>query len=447
MDGADRRLQRALGEIERLRARCEALERQHIERDELPKITGQGSKAWGELAWELVSYCLSGDWRQGSARLLRAGLECTRSEYGFVGVVVEQGTLRILAHEGVVWHQTTNRAFYEGAMKTYREVGYLEFTSLDNLFGEVVRTGKPVRSNDAAHDLRAKKSLPPGHPPLRQFLGVPAYHQNEVVGMIGVANREGGYGQQQEDDLRALAEVIAPFYENYGLHLRDIVLMEEVQQSQGRVLRVLEERENVALYLYDKCLQLTYSAGLAIDQWSHVARQYGDSNQVHAKRLIDAFNGFIDEIRTYLLGSSKASGECTIEDHLVQLVERMKGIHGLSYTIAVDPDVARSLSLETTCQLLFVVQTAISTIRRHAKSTAVGIELCRTGQQARLKIVDNGIGLTSETQGAYNRSLGEMQKRAGLINGTVAMTAQPGQGVEVVIAVPVHPPPLPLSHR
>lgn len=78
-------------------------------------------------------------------------------------------------------------------------------------------------------------------------VGQASYEEINIVtrgGNYGWDHREGGYGQQQEDDLRALAEVIAPFYENYGLHLRDIVLMKEVQQSQGCVLRVLEEREN-----------------------------------------------------------------------------------------------------------------------------------------------------------------------------------------------------------
>ena len=51
-----------------------------------------------------------GDWGDASGCLLRAALDLTDSEYGFVGVAVDD-TFRVLAHGGVIWDATTNRAF------------------------------------------------------------------------------------------------------------------------------------------------------------------------------------------------------------------------------------------------------------------------------------------------------------------------------------------------
>lgn len=46
--------------------------------------------------------------------------------------------------------------------------------------------------------------LPPGHPALRAFLGVPFHGRAGLVGMVGVANRPGGYDAK-------LVELLEPF--------------------------------------------------------------------------------------------------------------------------------------------------------------------------------------------------------------------------------------------
>ena len=66
MNSRDRQLQDALQEIERLRSRCEDLERQGTEHGKFLAIEGYGSKTWVEMAWKLLGYCLSGEWQQGS---------------------------------------------------------------------------------------------------------------------------------------------------------------------------------------------------------------------------------------------------------------------------------------------------------------------------------------------------------------------------------------------
>ena len=68
------------------------------------------------------------------------------------------------------------------------------------LWGEVIKTGKSYFSNDpAAHP--AAVGIPSGHPPLTSFLGAPFYRDDAIVGMISLANKPGGYN---EDDLTAL---------------------------------------------------------------------------------------------------------------------------------------------------------------------------------------------------------------------------------------------------
>ena len=69
----------------------------------------------------------------------------------------------------------------------------MEFLNLESLFGAVLTSGRAVISNEPSSDSR-RGGLPKGHPELRAFLGVPFYRGDKMIGMVGLANREGGYG-------------------------------------------------------------------------------------------------------------------------------------------------------------------------------------------------------------------------------------------------------------
>lgn len=70
----------------------------------------------------------------------------------------------------------------------------------------VMRDGKPwIVSPDecAAHHDRV--GTPEGHPELTAFLGVPLRRSDATVGVIGLGNKEGGYGLADAEDMEALA--------------------------------------------------------------------------------------------------------------------------------------------------------------------------------------------------------------------------------------------------
>jgi len=171
----------------------------------------------------------TGDPRAASGRILLAALGQTGSEYGFAGVSDGQ-TLRILNHEGVVWHDHVNRPFYDEAADRYRRTGSLEFTNFNNLFGQVLMTGRAVIANDPANDSRAG-GLPPGHPPLNSFLGVPILNGDQIVGLIGVANRAGGYGACEQDRLEVFAQMAGVIYVTLAHQQRAAELAQQLRHA------------------------------------------------------------------------------------------------------------------------------------------------------------------------------------------------------------------------
>ncbi|WP_017303987.1 PAS domain S-box protein [Spirulina subsalsa] len=137
--------------------------------------------------------------------LLESLLELTHSEYGFIGEVLFQGDgtahmeenfLKIRGVPYLQTHSITNIA-WDAATEQFYQNNYekgMEFTNLKTLFGAVILTGKPVIANQAPTDPR-RGGIPKGHPPLEAFLGIPFFKGPELIGMVGIANRPGGYNE------------------------------------------------------------------------------------------------------------------------------------------------------------------------------------------------------------------------------------------------------------
>lgn len=78
---------------------------------------------------------------------------------------------------------------------------------LHGLYGAVIESGEALLTNDpTSHP--AYRGVPEGHIPLTAFLGVPIFHEGKPVGVIAVANREGGFGEEDQEMLEALAPTI-----------------------------------------------------------------------------------------------------------------------------------------------------------------------------------------------------------------------------------------------
>lgn len=152
------------------------------------------------------SFIREADYHAAFDGLLVDLLRLTDSGYGFIGEILydQQGSpyLKTWALSNIAWDEAT-RAFYD----KHAPQG-LEFHQLDNLFGHVIRTGELLISNDPVNDAR-RGGLPHGHPPLDSFLGVPVRHGNDLVAMVGMANRARGYDQKLVEFLQPLLSTIA----------------------------------------------------------------------------------------------------------------------------------------------------------------------------------------------------------------------------------------------
>ena len=141
--------------------------------------------------------------------LLTDLLGFTDSEYGFIAELMhdpldQHPFLRIQVLTDISWDEPT-RLMYAEHQSGKRPV---EFHNMATLFGAAVTGATTVISNDPLTDTRSG-GRPSQHPPLRSFLGVPLFHGGEMIGVVGLSNRPGGYDTE-------LATFLEPLFASVG---------------------------------------------------------------------------------------------------------------------------------------------------------------------------------------------------------------------------------------
>ena len=170
-------------------------------------------------------------------KFLQSLLTLTDSEYGFIDEMfyTDDGRPYLTARA------ITDISWNDESRKMYQQFvsGTLNFDNLNSLYGVVMSSGEPLIANDASHDAR-RTGIPPGHPPLQSFLGLPLHsNSKEFVGLIGLANRPGGYTEDVitylEPMVAACANLIAARKNDQRRRLAE----EELQQHKEQLAAAL----------------------------------------------------------------------------------------------------------------------------------------------------------------------------------------------------------------
>ena len=131
---------------------------------------------------------------------LSVALEVTGSEFGFINEMGTDGLLHDVAKSELGWEQCL---MYD---KTGHRRPLSDFV-VHGLYGSVIINEKGFFTNDPQSHPDSI-GLPEGHPPLTSFLGVPLVQDGKTIGLIAVANHEGGYSCEQQEDLEAIAPAV-----------------------------------------------------------------------------------------------------------------------------------------------------------------------------------------------------------------------------------------------
>ena len=153
------------------------------------------------------------DLLEGINRILQSALTCitetelglvcldviirlTRSRIGFIGERNPEGLMQIAAVQPCSEHVLPN----------------LEPFKIHGIYGRVIQSGESVLTNDPANHPDSI-GLPPRHPHLSSFLGVPMTRDGRVCGILAVGNREDGYTMEEQEMLEALSPTVVEAFQ------------------------------------------------------------------------------------------------------------------------------------------------------------------------------------------------------------------------------------------
>jgi signal transduction histidine kinase len=132
-----------------------------------------------------------------------------------------------------------------------------------------------------------------------------------------------------------------------------------------------------------------------------------------------------------------------LADAIKQEVERFSQSTGVSVKFNVLGD-RRDLSPELEAGILRIFQESMTNVRKHAKATAVEVNLTFGESAAELDVRDNGIGFKPKISGDGDKSVKKrdtfglisMRERARGLGGTFEVQSQRGKGTLVKIVIP-----------
>ncbi|MCX5501801.1 GAF domain-containing protein [Streptomyces sp. NBC_00053] len=186
-------------------------------------------------------------------RICETAAELARSRYAAIGVVDAEG-------EGL-----SDFVTYGVPDEVADEIGHRP-DGHRGLLGALIHDPAPVRLADLTADPRFA-GFPPGHPPMRTFLGVPIRVQGEIFGNLYLAEKEGGE------------------FNDYDLHMVRVLATEAgIAIGNARLYEAARQRER----WIDGSVAVTtalLSGGDADDALSVVAEQ--------ARRLADSAAGIV----------------------------------------------------------------------------------------------------------------------------------------------------------
>jgi len=169
--------------------------------------------------------------------LLSEILDYTQSEYGFIGEVLydEKGDPYLQTHAitNIAWNDATRKLYDE-----HKKTGMI-FRNLHTLFGAAMSTGEPVIANHPATDPR-RGGLPHGHPAMNAFLGIPFRYGEKLVGMVGVANKPGGYDEEFVRELTPLTASCAALIHAMRLDAERSATRQSLTREQDRFRLIVD---------------------------------------------------------------------------------------------------------------------------------------------------------------------------------------------------------------
>lgn len=259
---------------------------------------------------------------------------------------------------------------------------------------------------------------------------VPLTFNNQSIGVLWIARKDNiGYTETDLIWLASMADQIV------------ITIQHSLMTSQLQSLSVVEERTRIAREMHDGLAQVLGYLNLQLQtleslherrKWKSLFTELGQMRNAVRIAQADVRENILS-LRTTL--SNEKGLVASIHDYLDEF-----GIQtGVDINFLVDIEDELALSPLAEVQLVFILQEALTNVRKHAHANQVDVTLVREetfgNKVVCLKVLDNGIGFETIND---KRCFGmqTMRERAQSVGGTFAVISSLGDGTRIECHLP-----------
>jgi signal transduction histidine kinase len=258
------------------------------------------------------------------------------------------------------------------------------------------------------------------------FLSVPLHANGDVIGVLEVIDKPGGF---VKDDIR----IVSLFANQAAINIEHARLNQEAGQ-----VAVLEERQRLARELHDSVVQSLYSMALYADAAAlalTAGKQDVTVNYLHELR--DTARSAMYDMRLLIFElhppTLEQDGLVTALRVRLASVEAQAGVHA-----ELEVEGERRLPIMIEQELYRIVQEALNNIMKHARAQYVMVRVQFNDGNVCLQVHDDGAGFDPRSvENSGGMGLHSFTARAAKIGGRVTVESQPGQGTTVTVHVAI----------
>jgi len=289
------------------------------------------------------------------------------------------------------------------------------------ILGLIILDPRPLRLPDLTRHPDSA-GFPPGHPPMRSFLGVPIRVRDEVFGNLYLTEKAGGGDFTAEDEhlVVSLAAAAGEAIENVTLH----------EKLQAVVL--LEDRERIARDLHDKVIQRLFATGMALQATERLVVKPDVGLRI--QQAVDELDETIREIRATIFALQTPVRRSLRREVLARTTEAGE-ILGFEPTVRFEGPVDSVVPDAVGGELLTVLQESLSNAVRHARARRVDVTVA-VGADILLRVADDGVGF-DPSQVVRGHGLRNMRLRAEAMGGGFTVEPRPDGGTILGWHVPL----------
>ena len=308
--------------------------------------------------------------------------------------------------------------------------------------GWVATNREPLIVDDVNRDNRHYRDIAQDYDfSTTSILCVPLIAKGQVIGVLQVLNKEPGKYFTPEDQ-----EILTTFAAQSAVAIENARLYQSLREEHDRLIAVEEDvRRGLARELHDGPAQMLAAIIMSANFVQQaIAHESIEHAVAELDEMLPVAEKALRQVRTLLFNLRPVILETQgLVPALESYARRLRDAEGMNVVLNAEGEFGR-LSHNAEVAVFTIVQEAITNAKKHARASRIDIDVAPDDGELVVIIRDNGVGFnTKDVSDGYDErgSLGmlNMQERAEIVEGSLTVSSQTGQGTTITMRLPLAP--------